>query len=635
MPVSPVNVARVSQNLRSFHLLQTVKSTQLGMFQRQNELATGLRFQLPSQDPIRASMALKLDRQTDIIEHVQGNLQKVNALLATTEAAMQDANNLVVEGHTLALEAAGDTLSPDERKSLTAVVDGLIDGLLDVANRQHLETYLFSGHIGQQQPFERFNEGIIYNGDDGRMQTILDTDLSEDTFTIPGLEFFNAVSDSVVGLIDLDPAVTLDTRISDLLGASGTGIDQGRIEIASGGLTTQIDTSSADTVGDLIDLLNDQMPAGLTAALNNNRLEITGGAATITDVSGGQTAAQLGLFTTTPSDPVSGTDLDPRLTLRSPLSALNDGAGLNLTGGLEITSGARVANIDFTGAETIEDVLNRINQSDIGVLAQIADDGRRIEIRNRVSGVDLAIAELNGTDGASLGILSMHGGTLLKDLNEGLGITTVDGDDIRIVTANGANVDIDMDVLDLSAATLQDVIDLFNAQGGGAITATIDAHGITITDNTAGPGTIRAERLNVSQALDDLGLAVGASGNALIGENVHPIYVNSPFTALLELRDALESDDTRGISRAGQRLSEVLDDMLLVQGEMASTAKQMVDRADRVDALSTSNQVLMSDVRDADLTESIVRFQQLQTALQANLSTASRALSLSLLDFLQ
>jgi len=35
----------------------------------------------------------------------------------------------------------------------------------------------------------------------------------------------------------------------------------------------------------------------------------------------------------------------------------------------------------------------------------------------------------------------------------------------------------------------------------------------------------------------------------------------------------------------------------------------------------TATRVLLSDVRDVDLAEAAVRFQQLQTALQANLQT--------------
>ena len=61
----------------------------------------------------------------------------------------------------------------------------------------------------------------------------------------------------------------------------------------------------------------------------------------------------------------------------------------------------------------------------------------------------------------------------------------------------------------------------------------------------------------------------------------------------------------------------------------------MIDRADRADYEATATEVMRSDVRDADLAEAIVRFQQMQTALQANLSTASQVMNLSLLDFLR
>ncbi|MCP4713294.1 MAG: flagellar hook-associated protein 3, partial [Planctomycetes bacterium] len=40
------------------------------------------------------------------------------------------------------------------------------------------------------------------------------------------------------------------------------------------------------------------------------------------------------------------------------------------------------------------------------------------------------------------------------------------------------------------------------------------------------------------------------------------------------------------------------------------------------------------DIRDVDFTEAITRYQNLYTALQANLTTGSQLASLSLLDFL-
>ena len=72
-----------------------------------------------------------------------------------------------------------------------------------------------------------------------------------------------------------------------------------------------------------------------------------------------------------------------------------------------------------------------------------------------------------------------------------------------------------------------------------------------------------------------------------------------------------------------------------VQGELAAKAAAMLERTDRIENEVTATRVLQSDVRDVDLTEAIVRFQQVQNALQANLATASQVMNLSLLDFLR
>ncbi|MFQ5807397.1 MAG: hypothetical protein ACE5I3_13195 [Phycisphaerae bacterium] len=643
MGVSPVNVTRISQNLRAFNLLNTVRANHARLFRMQNQLATGLRFARPSEDPARAADAIKLDRRTDILSQVAQNLLRVNELLREGEAATEESVELVTEAHTLALSMAGDTHSPEERESIRVVVESLLDQLITVGNRRYLDNYLFSGHYGEDVPFELIEDGVLYRGDSGQLQTIVDSDLSEDTFTISGMEFFHAVSDAVQGFADLDPAVTPETRLVDLNGATGNGVSTGRILVSDGSQQVEIDLSGADTVGDLLDKLNAELPGTLKATLTNRAIDISSVVAwplaiTVTDVAGGNTAVKLGIYAAVPVPEIQGEDLDPRLTLRTALDDLNAGAGIDLSGGLTIRVGQEVANIDFSGAETVEDVLNRVNQSNIGVLAQIGAGGKTLEVHNRVSGADMRIEENGGQAATALGIRSLYAGTRLADLNDGLGVESLeDYDDIRITTADGTTIDIDLDDLDLATATLQDVIDLFNTRGGGAISVALSAtgNGVTITDNTVGAGALRIERLNLSPAIDGLGLGVSASGNMLAGQDVNPIKVDSPFTALLELRAALQADDSQAISAAGRRLSANLDRMQEAQGKLAAKAAAMLERTSRIENETTATRVLQSDIRDADFSEVIVRFQQVQTALQANLATASRIMNLSLLDYLR
>lgn len=642
MAVSPVNIARVSYNLRSANLLRTVQGSQLGLFRTQNQLATGLRFQTPSEDPVRAARATRLDGKIDILKNVQSNLDTANASLREDEEAMQDAVDLVRQAYNVASEAASDSISTDERKSLVTVIDSLLEQSVAVGNRTHLGQYLFSGLTSAERPFELTGDSVRFHGDDGRRSAILDSDLSQDAFTISGLDFFGSGSQRVVGSVDLDPMVTLDTRLRDLDGATSSGIDTGRMMISDGTTSIEVDISGADTVGDVIDLLNDQMPSTLDASLGGSGIQIGSSSVgpvniTVADMAGGTTSVKLGINATTPQPSIAGLDLNAKLTPRTRIVQLLDGSGIDLSAGIRIRMGSQTANVDFTGVETMEDVINRINATDLGVHAEISPDGTALNVTSRVSGVDMSIEENGGTVASALGIRTLHGGARLADLNDGDGLTTVEGDDIRIVTADGSQIDIDLDDIDTTNGTLADMIGLLNTAGGGRITASLSSSGggVLITDNTAGGGTLQIQRLNVSPALDWLGLAVNAAGNQLVGSDVYPVRVDSVFTGMLELREALNQDDPQMITRAGERIDRTLQQMQKVQGELAAKAQVMLRRTERIDDESTFTTTLLSDVKDVDLTEAIVKFQQIQTALEANLSTSQRIMGLSLFDYLR
>lgn len=638
MAVTAINLARVSNNLRAINLLEALRFNQAGLFRVENSLATGLRFQQASEDPLRAAAVATIDRRRNLIDQVQSNLSRANDVLTETDTAMQEALDLLNEAEALAVQAVGDTITPDERHSLATIVGSLVDQLVTIGNRQFLNTYLFGGRLNAA-PFERTATGITYQGDQGRLETMVDVDRSTDTFTVPGTEFFCAVSRGLRGAVDLDPAVSKETRISDLEGAVGRGVELGFVRVTVGGVWSDIDLRGAATVGDVVDKLNAGAPTGIQFGLGTYGLTIlrdasATGEVTIGDIGGGRTAADLGLVGTVSEAAREGAGLSPRITLLTPIAQLLGGRGLDLRGGLIIQNGAQTATVNLDDAVTVEDVLNRINETGIGAWARIADDGQRIEVLNRVSGTVLQFSNGSGAIVAALGLQPMHAGTALADLNDGAGVQTVSGNDLRITTASGTQLDISLS----GAVTLSDVIDRLNsASETGAISAALaaDGTGLVITDNTGGAGVLQIEPLNNSRALYDLGLDTPVSGNQIIGRNVNLVRADSPFTALLELQEGMTTDDRALLTRAGDRLRRVLGQMRAVQGQMASQARMMSERSERVETEATATEVMLSDVRDVDFTEAAVRFQQLQMALQANLTTAMRVMNLSVLDYLK
>jgi flagellin-like hook-associated protein FlgL len=263
----------------------------------------------------------------------------------------------------------------------------------------------------------------------------------------------------------------------------------------------------------------------------------------------------------------------------------------------------------------------------------LAPDGRALNVFSRVSGVDFAIEEAGGLAATRLGIRSLHTGTALATLNGGRGVQTVAGDDLRITTRSGATFDIDVD----GVATVQELLARINAATGGAATADLapNGNGLRLSDHTAGAGVLALTPLNNSTALTGLGLDVAASGAQIVGRDVNVQRVDSPFTGMIELHRALDGDDRAGIQRSAERIERVLEGLQRQQGQMASLARSMADRSERVENEMTAAQVLLSDVRDTDFTEAAVRFQQMQLALEASLTTAQKVMNLSLLDYLR
>jgi flagellar hook-associated protein 3 FlgL len=325
MSIGSINFGRVTQNLQAFNLLAALRSNNFGLFRVQNQLATGLKFTAPSDDPTSAATVGRVNLKLDRLSQINANLRTANGSLTAADSAMSEAIDLLRSARSNASQAVGDTITSDERAALATVIDSIVQQAVTIGNRKFLDSALFSGHLGNAPAFEITNEGIVFRGDSGRMQTIVDTDLSQDSFTISGNDFFGGFSPAVRGS-DLNPAISADTRLSDLSGANGKGVRLGRIRIADAVMDTEIDLSGADTVGDVIDALNAGLPGGWDASVTTNGIRVTnsgiaGNEITIADVGGGRAAADLGLMVDE-GIAAGGVDLNPRVTLRTPLSDL-------------------------------------------------------------------------------------------------------------------------------------------------------------------------------------------------------------------------------------------------------------------------------------------------------------------------
>lgn len=215
----------------------------------------------------------------------------------------------------------------------------------------------------------------------------------------------------------------------------------------------------------------------------------------------------------------------------TPLAELNGGQSV-ARGTISITdrSGA-TANVNLTAVQTIDDVVNAINQTaGIHVKASLSGNALVINDTSGSSTGKLIVQDVaGGTTAANLGIAqSVNSNTLtgsnlvylsgtsqLSYLNDNNGVSTAPGlADFNVQLQDNSSFAVQLG----SAATMQDVLNAINnnVQNGGKLTASISGTHLVLTDHTSGAGTLTVSALNGSNAAKDLGILGAEQGGGVL-----------------------------------------------------------------------------------------------------------------------
>ena len=225
-----------------------------------------------------------------------------------------------------------------------------------------------------------------------------------------------------------------------------------------------------------------------------------------------------------------------RLQTETSLSALNGGTRIR-RGIIRITdrSGSS-ADVDLTGAASVTDVLDAINNA-TGIAVHARANGDHLELQDLTgqSLTNLTVTDKNGGHAAAdlgivqsvaanevtgTGIYSVTGGFTLARLNDGNQPKFVDNfADLRITLTDPGATNLDVDLS--GSLTLNDVIGKINGATGndGKVTASLSNGRLVLTDNTGGGGAqpLSVSDINGATVVHSLGLDGNVAGNTLTG----------------------------------------------------------------------------------------------------------------------
>lgn len=557
--IQPIATTRVTDQMTRGRLTAQIQSDQLDLFKLQNQLSTGQRIFLPSDDPAAAQRVMALQRTIERKEQSLTNLGGAKSSLATTDAALRGVSESLVNLKSLALGAVDSIASEGDRLASIQAIDELFDSLVRVGNSTFTANYLLGGSERAAPPFARQSDGfyVDYFGDESSPQTYVDIGQLFDT-GVSGDEVFGGLSEAVRGSADLNAQLTPETRLDQLNGgigiSAGGSIELTYVPTASGEPTESviIDLSQAKTIDDVASLIERNSPAtaGVVVTTRDGGLQIdvAGGQITVGEVANGRTARELGILSVgTPSATINGADLDPTLRLTTRIDEL---VGARASGRIEFDGDNNdiVLTANANGAD-LNDITVRFEDtgtvgSESATFVPGAPGVLTVSIEAGASTAQQIVDAINAeATGAFTAEADSRDQTTFDERGSGVPDASIVGD-FTNVTAGGVDGDIDLvsglqitngngtEVIDTSGVeTVEDLLSLLNDPQYG-LQAAINRSGDGIDVRSRRSGTSFTIGENGGTTATDLGIRSYDGSSRLADFNRGLGVVVTQFTEL-------------------------------------------------------------------------------------------------------
>jgi flagellar hook-associated protein 3 FlgL len=533
--IIPLPTTRVSGMLVRQRLLAQLQGDQLDLFRLQNQVSTGQRFTLPSEDAPAARRAMTLQRLLERKTQIRSNIETGQSFLKSTDVALNNVAGLLGDIRGVALGVSGTTSTDSERQAAITEINRAIEQLVSVGNTQFRGRYLFAGSQTNVEPYSYDGAYVTYHGDDQTIRSHSDLGVLFST-NATGQDVFGGISSEVLGGVDLNPEVTADTPLSSLRGGRGIS-PNGALQISDGTNSVIVDISHAATVGDVARLIEANAPLGrkVTVDITGQGLTLQldsagGGNLTVSEVASGKAASELGILNTLGvlTNPLVGGDLNPLVTKTTQLdSLLGSKARTRLVSpgdNNDLLIQAAVNGTQYNGA-TIQIVDDELLRASPGVApgseyAQYSATARQAEASLRFSG-----------PGNDLTITANTAGTAFNNVDVVVVGATGLGNAAN-ASYNSATKQLTITVDDAGATSLDAVVNAVNATGD--FTATSD-------ESAEGPASYNGASLILASDISNIQGDTGNSGGAA---NTLYVYVRANASSANNVAAAINADGT-------------------------------------------------------------------------------------------
>ena len=155
---------RITQGMNQRHVLADLQRVQERLSQAQSQVSSGKRVEKPSDDPLAAARATRLQADLDATDAFSTTVEESKSWLDASDAALTSLTSVVQRVRELTVQGANGATSDAARQSIKAQVDQLIEEAKTTLNSAYDGRYIFSGTATDQPPYTTAT-GDAYQGD--------------------------------------------------------------------------------------------------------------------------------------------------------------------------------------------------------------------------------------------------------------------------------------------------------------------------------------------------------------------------------------------------------------------------------------------------------------------------------------
>lgn len=364
-------------------------------------ISTQTRISFPSDDPLAANKSIDYQAQIEQNDQYVRNTDNAMSLLGITDSSLNDLHPLFNRAKQIALAELNASSDNQTRENAAIEISEILSQVVNVANSQLGDKYVFSGTKTETVPFQQLGSSVEYLGNSEDIYAQLDKGVNV-PININGDKAFGGLSTQVSSSFDLSPSLEKGAYYG---GTTDLAVLSWNPPVDGDTRTNELRTNAAVLALPVGEDFTGYEVVFTTGPNEGYSARVLGSE----EIGGGQYDLEIdnSHLPVTPSPGESFILQKPSTSL----SALNGGLGVD-TGTVEITAGATTLNVDLSNADTIEDVEDMLEDAVNTALGATPATGLDIDIDT----TNNKFVVNNNTAADQIVLKDSESATTLKDL---------------------------------------------------------------------------------------------------------------------------------------------------------------------------------------------------------------------------